>query len=91
MGSVGLLFAELWFVEQRYFPQKQLKPAFVQVCHNRIMMTVTRVLERVTRMVMVVKGVMVANTVVLVANNSNRNNIKTTIETAFAELHFKFS
>ena len=29
--------------------------------------------------------------VVLVANNSNRNNIQTTIKTAFAELHFKFS
>ena len=91
MGSVGLLFAELWVVEQRYLPQKRLKQASVQVFHNRMMMTVTRVLERVTRMVMVVKGVMVANTVVLVANHSNRNNIKTTIKTAFAELHFKFS
>ena len=56
-----------------------------------MMMTVTRVLERVTRMVMVVEGVMVATTVVLVANNSNRNDIKTTVKTASAELHFKLS
>jgi hypothetical protein len=83
MGPVGPLFAKLWVIEQRYLLQKCLKQASVQVCHNRMMKTVTRVLERVTRMVMVVKGVMVANTVVLVANHSNRNNIKTTIKTVF--------
>ena len=46
-------------------PKKRLKQASVQFFYNRIMMTVTRVLERVTRMVVVVEGVTVANTVVL--------------------------